>query len=337
MLGTADSTEVVGPRMPAQAPTVLDWAPTRPDPNLSGRPRPVPVSPPPPGFGRWPWWTPMVALAIALALMAGPVLLLDSVEFPFQASVGEGLFGLILVGVAWLFMSRFGGRPRGRGDLGLRGTPSRAAVGWVVTARMTCVALTAIYIAVVGHVTSNAPVSPIGSVDTLDTVDIVIAVVVLAPFFEELFFRGFMYASLRGKLSVTWAALIGGSLFAAIHPLYGATSWNLVPVLALGGVAMCLLYEKTGSLWPPIAFHFWMNVGIIALITGDSTLTLSLVGGLGLLFLIAPWRFFGRKPISARVLAATPPPAGPPASRGTAPPPPSPTAVAPPPPPPVTA
>jgi membrane protease YdiL (CAAX protease family) len=163
----------------------------------------------------------------------------------------------------------------------------------VIVARISFGILAAIYINAVGGVTSNVPVRPVGGVSALDGVDIVIAVLVLAPIAEELFFRGFMYASLRGKLPVFWAALITGGLFAAVHPIYGGTRWNLVPVLALAGVAMCLLYERTGSLWPPIAFHFVMNVGVLTLVTDGPAPALASVGGAALLFLIAPWRLFG--------------------------------------------
>jgi membrane protease YdiL (CAAX protease family) len=123
-----------------------------------------------------------------------------------------------------------------------------------------------------------------------------------------------MYASLRGKLPVAWAALITGGLFAAIHPVLGATSWNLVPVLAMAGIAMCLLYERTGSLWPAIAFHVVMNIGILALITGSVTLPLSIVGGAALLFLIAPWRIVRRGSAKASVPPPPPPPPPPPRS-----------------------
>jgi len=245
----------------------------------------------PPGFGKWPWWTPLCALAASLAALAGPVLLLDSADFPFLATVGEGLFGVTLLGFSYLLMSRFGGRPSAA-DLGLRATPSRAAVGWVLVARIAFGIFAVIYINAVGGVTSNIPIRPLGDVDTLAALDLAIAVVVLAPLLEELFFRGFMYGSLRGKLPVFWAALVSAALFGAVHPLYGGVAWNLVPVLALAGIAMCLLYERTGSLWPAIAFHFVMNAGILTIATGSTTLALSLVGGAALLFLLAPWRLF---------------------------------------------
>jgi membrane protease YdiL (CAAX protease family) len=59
---------------------------------------------------------------------------------------------------------------------------------------------------------------------------------------------------------------------------------------------MCLLYERTGSLWPPIAFHAAMNIVVLTLFTGTVAPVLIVLGTGFLLFLIAPWRFFrGRR------------------------------------------
>jgi membrane protease YdiL (CAAX protease family) len=205
-----------------------------------------------------------------------------------------------MLGAAFVLMRRYGGRPSAA-ELGFRSTHARAAVGWVVLARLGYLIAAVAYVNMVGGVTPNIPVQPSTGVTTLDQVDVVLAIVIIAPIAEELFFRGFMYASLRGRLNVFWAALISGGLFAAVHPIYGTTAWNLVPVLAIAGIVLCLLYEKTGSLWPAIAFHCWLNIGILVLIVGDTTVPLAIVGTVGLLFLIAPWRF-------VRSGAATPPP-----------------------------
>ena len=251
---------------------------------------------PPPGFGRYPWWMPLAALAAGLVLIGLVAFCLEQVgHFPFAASIGEALFLGALFLVARALMSRSGGPPSAA-ELGLRSTPARAAVGWVVVARITYAIVAAIYVSAVGHVTPNAPLAPVGGTSTLRAIDLAIAVCVLAPLGEELFFRGFMYASLRGRLPVFWAALVTGGLFAAVHPIYGATAWNLVPVLAIGGVAMCLLYERTRSLWPPIAFHTMMNIGVLYIVTGLAFLPLAITAGAGLLFLLAPWRLARRRP-----------------------------------------
>jgi membrane protease YdiL (CAAX protease family) len=76
--------------------------------------------------------------------------------------------------------------------------------------------------------------------------------VLVAPIAEELFFRGFFYGSLRSKLPVGWAALVNGLVFGAIHATTGVSA---VPALIVFGVILCLLRERTGSLYPCIALH----------------------------------------------------------------------------------
>jgi membrane protease YdiL (CAAX protease family) len=78
-------------------------------------------------------------------------------------------------------------------------------------------------------------------------------IVAVAPFAEELFFRGFFFAGLRGRLPFPIAAVGSGILFGAVH-LDGA---NLIAALQLTilGVILAWLYERTGSLWAPIALH----------------------------------------------------------------------------------
>src|SRR3954470_18555898 len=114
-----------------QTPTLIEPPPPPPPPSPPLAAQAVRTAPPPPGFGRWPWWTPLAALAIGLVILAAPLqLLLGNADFPFVATIGEGLFVGVLLAVAYALMARTGGRPS-LADLGLRATPARAAVGWV--------------------------------------------------------------------------------------------------------------------------------------------------------------------------------------------------------------
>ena len=79
----------------------------------------------------------------------------------------------------------------------------------------------------------------------------------IAPVAEEFFFRGFMFSALAGRFGVAMAAVVTGAIFGVIHvpgaPLMG------VAVLVAFGVALCLLYWKTGSLIPCMALHALNN------------------------------------------------------------------------------
>ncbi len=76
----------------------------------------------------------------------------------------------------------------------------------------------------------------------------------IAPFSEEIFFRGFVFPALRQRLGLGLGIGITAALFAAAH----FTPTVFPPIFVLG-VFFCLLYQFTGSLWPGILLHAGIN------------------------------------------------------------------------------
>lgn len=77
-----------------------------------------------------------------------------------------------------------------------------------------------------------------------------------APVAEEIFFRGFLYRSLRNRLTIIPACLVAAVLFALVHTQYPLSGKLIVGCF---GVITCLLYERTGSLLPGIAIHSFVD------------------------------------------------------------------------------
>ena len=76
----------------------------------------------------------------------------------------------------------------------------------------------------------------------------------LAPAFaEEFLFRGVIYGNLR-PFGKTQAILISSVLFALMHQNIGQFFYTFV-----GGVAMAIMYELTGSIWCSILYHMFNN------------------------------------------------------------------------------
>ena len=92
---------------------------------------------------------------------------------------------------------------------------------------------------------------------TVALVSVSVLVCVLAPIAEEFFFRGYFFTALRSWKGVWPAAVITGLVFGAIH-VGSAPAPYLVP-LAVFGLLLCLLYWRTGSLYPCIALHALNN------------------------------------------------------------------------------
>ena len=98
--------------------------------------------------------------------------------------------------------------------------------------------------------------------------NIIVGVLIIgvAPFTEEIFFRGFMFAGLRRALPFAAAAAISGGLWGLFH-YTGAGTWGVVLQLFAFGLVLSWLYERTGSIWPPIAVHALNNAIAFAILT----------------------------------------------------------------------
>jgi hypothetical protein len=80
---------------------------------------------------------------------------------------------------------------------------------------------------------------------------------VIAPICEETLFRGYIFGALSKWRGWLPAAVMTGILFGGVH--YGsAPVEDLIPLGVLG-FALCVLYRRTGSLYPCIALHSLNN------------------------------------------------------------------------------
>ena len=86
--------------------------------------------------------------------------------------------------------------------------------------------------------------------------------IVAAPLFEEIFFRGFLFQGIRhSKLGAVGAIVITAAVWAMIHMQYNAFQMSLI---FLGGLLLGTARLKTDSIQPTIVMHVLWN--IIALI-----------------------------------------------------------------------
>lgn len=83
---------------------------------------------------------------------------------------------------------------------------------------------------------------------------------VLAPFAEELFYRGMVYPVFRYHLGKLPGMLAAGAVFGAAH----LDLWRALP-LTIGGVFLCWIYEKSGSILVSALAHGVWN-GLMAVV-----------------------------------------------------------------------
>tara|TARA_R110002073_G_scaffold75329_2_gene183801 strand:- start:1657 stop:2418 length:762 start_codon:yes stop_codon:yes gene_type:complete len=83
--------------------------------------------------------------------------------------------------------------------------------------------------------------------------------IIITPFVEEVFFRGFMFKWMSGHRPVWLAALVSSILFGIAHILPPQAI-----SAALMALVLCWLYWRTGSIWPAIAAHITNNaIGVL--------------------------------------------------------------------------
>jgi len=84
---------------------------------------------------------------------------------------------------------------------------------------------------------------------------------VIAPVWEEIFFRGTLFPWLAGRMSLAQAQWISALAFGAVH-LHGPT---LIPLTVFGAL-LTGIYRTSGSLLPAILVHSFFNANTCALL-----------------------------------------------------------------------
>lgn len=99
---------------------------------------------------------------------------------------------------------------------------------------------------------------------SVDPTVLVLAIVLVAPVAEEIFFRGVVLNAWLREYGPRLAIIGSAALFATIHAdpssltTLAGSIVNVVPIFGLG-LALALVYLRTGSLLAPIALHATFN------------------------------------------------------------------------------
>jgi uncharacterized protein len=210
----------------------------------------------------WPPWSAPAALIAAFGAATVVAAMIGLLGAAFGASVDHPppavtisaivLQDACLIGAALLF-AQMVGRPR-PWQFGLRPTRLWPALGAVVGGYLVFVLFSYLWLSAVGASGEKDTITQdLGAKDsTVALIAVTFVVTVLAPLAEEFFFRGYFFGSLR-RLGLWPAAGLTGLAFGLVH-VFGSPIAFIVP-LALLGLGLCLLRERTGSLYPGIGLH----------------------------------------------------------------------------------
>ena len=212
----------------------------------------------------WPLWTPLAVIALGLGLgLAFTTVLVAALEgsgvnvdddAPGFNAAATLLIDLAFVGATIFVLSRVA-RPQ-PWQLGFRrGVPIKSAVALAAIAVFSFFTFAIAYQGIFKPDNPQEIVEDLGAdQSTLLLVVGALLVIAVAPVCEELFFRGFVFRVLRLRMSFWIAAAIDGLLFGLVHGAF-----VILPILAFLGAVLCWVYERSGTLFVPIALHALNN------------------------------------------------------------------------------
>jgi hypothetical protein len=208
---------------------------------------------------RWPQTLAGLAVGVAPEALLSLVALIGGAGSSSSDAVSAGSAALLAVSAlvlyswqtlaAWLFSLRTAGRA-----LALWGfrRPNRAIL-WTVP-----VGLVAVYVVSLAHdlivhpeqqpIVNEFPRSGAGAAL------FVVVAVVMAPLFEEIVFRGFLFRGFANSWGWVWGAIASAAVFGLAH-----LQLDVFVPLATLGFFLAWAYKRTGSLWSCIAMHGIFN------------------------------------------------------------------------------
>lgn len=216
----------------------------------------------------------LVAYLVAWSAATLLILVLELGDWKLHVGVRVLIFDAMLL-AALIPLRRSGGLALS--DLGVRRAPAVRSVGLSLFALVIVGIFNLCWSKVVPHHFRASAANPFIGVSEQSSLNIgltAVTAVIIAPIVEEVFFRGFLYRSLRNRLPVFAAALIAGAMFGLAHA--GSYPVVTLPAKAFFGFVMCLLFERTGSLLPGIAIHSFIDGGIFeGTLTGNAHLVVT--------------------------------------------------------------
>jgi len=217
----------------------------------------------------WPVWTGFVALLAALVLAAVAGLVIDipaivlgvkitTSHTPPGIELGDTVAQDVVFVLTVVLFAQLGERKVHSWQLGFRPTAARRAVGLVVLAILAFLFFSELWALLLNESTKEKLLEQLGANETTLLLALsALLTTVIAPICEETLFRGYIFPALSKWKGWLPGALMTGVLFGGVHA-GSAPVVDLVPLGVLGFV-LCVLYRRTGSLYPGIATHSLNN------------------------------------------------------------------------------
>ncbi len=141
--------------------------------------------------------------------------------------------------------------------------PSWKLFGWGAIALGGSLLASVVYVAIASTISDRLVPSPLPSGVDFSQMPwpSFVSIVIIAPFSEETFFRGFLFAGFAKRLGFLISALISASVFGAAHLELA----RAIPAF-LSGIVFAAVYWRSGSVWPCVLAHTAQNAIALSMV-----------------------------------------------------------------------
>lgn len=180
-------------------------------------------------------------------------------------SIFYGIQVLLMLGVVWFFAIYW--RRSTFSDLGFRYYSIIKTIWYTFLSLLLIFFVSFVYVLILNAIFGiEAPSSKIDELVRSGNVSgniLIVVTAVVAPFCEEIYFRGFLYSAFKKNFGVTIGLLLSSFLFAAAH----LEIYSFIPIMAIGWI-LAYIYEKTKSIFTVIFLHSAYNLILISILLG---------------------------------------------------------------------
>lgn len=191
----------------------------------------------------------LTVLWVCAALLGGLVWIF---AHPETEALGRNPVAVLLLGVAFVGVALLG-----RGSF-REAWGRRPSTVWLAVAPLTGVLILAVSVAWVRFVRDDA----IFASRELGSIGMLIATTALVAYTEEFLFRGVLWAALVRRSRGLLLPIAQTSMLFAIAHIFGAGTLAEIPHRLVAGVVLALLRASSGSLWPCLHVHFFVNLSV---------------------------------------------------------------------------
>jgi membrane protease YdiL (CAAX protease family) len=180
-------------------------------------------------------------------------------------SIFYGVQALLMLGVVWFFAIYWRGSTVR--DLGFRYYSILKTIWYTFISLIFIFLISFLYVLALKSIFGiEAPPSKVDELISNRNISsniLIIITTIIAPFCEEIYFRGFLYSAFKKNFGVTVALFLSSFLFALAH----LEIYSFIPIMIVGWL-FAYIFEKTKSIFAVIFLHAGYNLILISILLG---------------------------------------------------------------------